>query len=386
MHQSVGGVMRIVVILPRRMHFGAERATAIDLCVRDFVKHSAHRASTLVLSVPVDPPFEDVNFKAVSGGRSKAHWSKLFAEAARGEAPDLVVAHQHLESAAEIARRLAPVPVILHRHNIVKSSNWLRRWRHGRMYERFARTIWVSDVARQVFAGNFPRLAARAVTVHNGLDLAGWTPRQERQPVVLCVGRASPAKGILEAAIGVAQALSARPGWRAQFILSGLDGDAPYFEAVRHALAPLGRRAQILADQRHDDVKSAFESAAIAVVPSLFAEPFGRTAIEAFAGGAALIASTAGALGEVTGDAALKLDEVTPAAIAQAVSTLIDTPSRRSGLGAAGLARVRGQFEIGALAGGLDAVYEQVLNPETAARRAAGAPGAASAYGTLGIL
>ena len=78
---------------------------------------------------------------------------------------------------------------------------------------------------------------------------------------------------------------------------------------------PLGSRAEIQTDQPHSVVKRAYESAAIAIVPSIFPEPFGRTAIEAFAGGAALVASRSGGLSEVVGDAALTLERVTPEAI-----------------------------------------------------------------------
>ena len=40
--------MKIAVILPRGMHFGPKRATAIDLCVRDFVTFSRFRDTTAI--------------------------------------------------------------------------------------------------------------------------------------------------------------------------------------------------------------------------------------------------------------------------------------------------------------------------------------------------
>lgn len=366
--------MRVVNVLPRLMHFGAGRATAIDLCVHDFVRHSIYRDETVVLGPRIDEPFEDVNFEPVSGGLSKAHWAWLYARSALELRPGIVVVHQHLPTAAAIARLLAPIPVIFHRHNFVKVRSRLQQWWHGRAYSRFPRTIWVSGTARQTFTLQFPHLAARAVTVHNGLDLSDWTPAGERQPMVFCAGRATPAKGILEAATGVTQALLHRPGWRAQFILSSLDGDTAYLEAVRQALRPLGARAEVLTDQRHDTVRTAYQTAAIAVVPSRFAEPFGRTAIEAFAGGAALIASTAGALDEVTGEAALKLPDVTPSSIAEAAGALIDSPALRVELAAKGLTRVRERFEISRMARQLDGVYEQVAGPRATAERATATP------------
>jgi glycosyltransferase involved in cell wall biosynthesis len=42
-------------------------------------------------------------------------------------------------------------------------------------------------------------------------------------PEILCVGRACPDKGILEAAEAIAMLLPDYPGWRARFVLACLD-------------------------------------------------------------------------------------------------------------------------------------------------------------------
>lgn len=375
--------MRITVLLPRRMHFGPRHATSIDLCSRDFLLHSAYRDSTVVLGRPVDEPFDGVNFKPVIGGKSTTSVAEAFADAAAAERPDVVVVHQHVPSAAIIARRLAPVPVLLYRHGMAKPGNWLHRWRHGRMYARMAGVIWVSDKARQNWAAEFPHLASRGVTVHNGLDIGAWHPQAERERVVLCVGRASPEKGILEAAQGVAAALTERDDWRARFILSRQDRADAYFAAVKEALGPLGERAEVLADQSHDAVRAAYESAAIAVVPSIVSEAFGRTAIEAFAGGAALVSSRAGALGEVTGDAAWPLTEVSPLTIAEAVGTLMGNEQLRTTLAAGGQARAMVNYNIQDLAAQLDGIYEQVARQTPArSRKTSGVQLAPSAHVT----
>lgn len=353
--------MRILTLLMRRMHFGPRRATSIDLCTRDLLVHSAYRNTTLVLGEPVDEPFEGANFKAVARGKSSSSAAEAFVEAAAAERPDLVVVHQHLPSAAFVARRLAPIPVLLYRHGMAKPGNWLHRWRHGRMYERAARVIWVSDTARMNWAAQYPHLAERGVTIHNGLNVRSWQPRLERERVVLCVGRAAPEKGILEAAQGVTQILAQREGWRARFILSRHDRADSYFASVVNALGPLGDRAEVLTDQPFDVVRRACESAAINVVPSIVAEAFGRAAIEAFAGGAALVSSRSGALREVTGNAALSLAEISPQAIGGAVRTLIDDAGLRASLAAEGRVRVQSLYDIRHLAAQLDGLYEQVV-------------------------
>lgn len=356
-------LMRVVNILPRGMHFGPTAATAIDLCVRDFVTHSAYRGSTTVLAEPVKTPFDDISYRPVHLVPAESHWAAAlrFADAARQLSPDIVIVQHHVPSASALARNMAPVPVLLHRHNLQTSVNPLMRLYHAWQFDALAKTIWVSDVARQSFVRQHPRLASRAVTVHSGLDLSAWVPAQKREAVILCVGRATPEKGILQAAEGACAILGGASGWRTQFILSRLDRNEDYLQSVRQALAPLGTRAEVLTDQPHAVVKQAYETAAVALVPSIFPEPFGRTAIEAFAGGSALICSRSGGLPEVVGNNAHPLAEVTSHTVAEALTKLIDDEPLRMRLAAGGRQRAEQCFNIVTQSRRLDTLYEELL-------------------------
>ena len=112
-----------------------------------------------------------------------------------------------------------------------------------------------------------------------------------------------------------------------------------YTASVRAALAPLGEQAIIEEQRPFAEVKAAYERAAIAVVPSKWEEPFGRTALEAHAGGAALISSGTGGLAEVSGNAALILPEVSADAIGTALDRLVGDEALRVRLAEAGAKR-----------------------------------------------
>ncbi|MCP6769397.1 glycosyltransferase, partial [Klebsiella pneumoniae] len=80
-------------------------------------------------------------------------------------------------------------------------------------------------------------------------------------------------------------------------------------------LTPLqrfGPRVAVLRSAALDQVREQMKSAAIAVTPSTWDEPFGLTAVEAHAAGAALISSGRGGLREASGDHAHYLEAVTP--------------------------------------------------------------------------
>lgn len=158
------------------------------------------------------------------------------------------------------------------------------------------------------------------------------------------------------------------PGWRTRFILSDLQTHPDYFRRVQAALSAIGAQASIETQRPFAEVKAANERSAIALVPSKWTEPFGRTALEAHAGGAALISSGTGGLPEISGEAALMLPSVTSEAIANAAETLITNDVLRERLAREGAARTRTLFDIRVLAAALD----NFLTVVAAGGRAAG--------------
>lgn len=86
-----------------------------------------------------------------------------------------------------------------------------------------------------------------------------------------------------------------------------------------------------------------FGSAHVGVVPSLY-EGFSLPAIELMSCATPLVATTAGALPEVVGDAALSVPPGDPEALAQAIRTVMDDADLAARLGAAGRARVMERY------------------------------------------
>lgn len=352
--------MRIAIVLPRGTYFGPARATAIDLCVRDFVQNSAFKGTTMVFAEDVEFPFDNVSFVGIRRpkGIAQRKFTRLLVGKIADYQPDLIVVHQHLSSAAAISRRFGSIPVMYHRHNTPKKRrNPVKTVIDLWMYSRLAKVLFVSDFSRAKFVAAVPRLDAKAVTVCNGLDVSAWTPAKVPGRTVLFVGRAVPEKGGLEAARAVVAALGGKSEWNACFILSTLAADFPYLEQIRTELTPLGSRADIRLDQPFDVVKAMFENSAVALVPSRFEEPFGRTAIEAMAGGSALVCSLRGGLREVAEGACLEIDPENHRAFTDAVSELVSDEVSRERLARLGRERVQSRFSIQGQSAILDAIY-----------------------------
>lgn len=108
-------------------------------------------------------------------------------------------------------------------------------------------------------------------------------------------------------------------------------------------------------------VLEAFRRSSIAVVPSVWAEPFGIVVIEAMSGGAAVVASNVGGIPEIVqhGISGLLVPPGDAPALRQALSDLISDPGRRAEIGEA--ARRRSQnFTAGRVVPQLEDQYRQL--------------------------
>jgi glycosyltransferase involved in cell wall biosynthesis len=136
----------------------------------------------------------------------------------------------------------------------------------------------------------------------------------------------------------------------------------PHEKEISGTLAPLGGQVEMAGFLSHEETLTHFARAAIAVTPSVWAEPFGRTALEAMAYGCAVISSGTGALREVTADAALTPPEMSAEALAHAILALGEDADLRASYSR--LARERAQyFAIEARAQALDRARSQMLAP-----------------------
>lgn len=343
------------------MHYAPDRATSVDLCARDFVVHSRFREAITVIGEAVGNPFADAPFIGVEGigkrfgpvGFGDRSFAPV-ADAIRQAEPDAILVHQYPMAAARIARAFPSLPVVLQRHNHLPTRGGLHRIWRDRAFRGLALVAFVSETARRSYTGSAPS----AVT-YNGIDTSAFLPGA-KEKTVLFAGRAVPEKGVEIFAEAAAAALRDRPDWRAVMALGGGKAVTATVEAVRRHLSPLARRAELMFDLPHMTVMDLFARAEIAVVPSVWAEPFGRTALEAMTSGAAVISSGRGGLTEVTGDTAITTGTVQPADFAAAISRLIDDPALRSRLQAEGRARAVERYDIRIVTAAFDDLLAKV--------------------------
>lgn len=297
--------MKIAAVLPRGMIFSPKGATSIDLVTRDLMLAGGYGSEAFVVGAKVDDPFADVDFRAIDADGSKA-FLKSAAHLLKSEQPDLVVVHQHPESAAALARAIAPIPVVLHRHGLLRNKRGLlSKWRKGRQFSKLAGVIFVSDFLRRRFLENYPLMADKAHVVWNGIDTDFWKPASSKQTSIAFAGRARADKGILE--LVSAYTCLNPEGWSLELALAvQTDKERQFFDALMRKIAG-SKTITIRKNLSATEVRDLFARSAIAALPSIVEEGFHRAAIEAMACGCATIATQRGGAPEAAGSAGILL-------------------------------------------------------------------------------
>ncbi len=362
----------IAYVLLRNSVFGPKGAASVELCVRDLARNSRYAGSTLVVCPKVDEPFDGVAIETVPdaafGGNLAKAWS--VGRMLRRRRVDIAIVENHLPVAALIAS-VARLPVILHSHAYENAAKGrLKRVVRDAELSRISGLAFVSEDCANRFLANFPKASGPMRAVPNGLDMAAWSDTGPKEKTILSVGRALDDKGHVEAMAAIVRLLPSRPDWRARFILSATDREPKTVQTLRKAAARMAGQVTIETNLPYAEVKAAWEKAAVAIVLTKTPEPFGRTALEALASGAALLTSGLGGLAEVCGPHAEIANPAGSEGLVVRLASLLDSQNLREKLARAGRARVASLFDIGVVAKRMDDFIDEVVARDFHSRHA----------------
>ena len=317
--------------------------------------------------------FPGVDFRAVHTPRflplsPTQRYAIGVALALRKEPPSLIEVHNKPDVASLLARFFPGRPVSLFLHNDPRSMRGARSpTRRGRLMRDLAGVATVSEHIRQMLLeGVTPPPARAPILLHNSIDaseLPAPTPVAERDRMILFAGRVVPDKAPDAFVAACALALPKLPGWRAQIIgADGFSSNSPetgFVQQVRQAAATAG--VEMLGYRSHFEVLAAMGRAAIVVVPSRWQEPFGLTALEAMACGAAVACSNRGGLAEIMGGAGVVIDPDDPVATAEALLLLAQDETKRGCLSERGRKRASTLFSLQKTMAALDGFRDAII-------------------------
>jgi glycosyltransferase involved in cell wall biosynthesis len=205
---------------------------------------------------------------------------------------------------------------------------------------RAHRLIAISENSRQDAARLLGLDPERIEVIYPGVPEVyfGAQARPTEQPYVLYLGTIEPRKN-------VDTLLDAWSGFRLHsdfdLVIAGASGWAAGKTLARLASRPAGVR--YLGYVPEDELPGLMAGASAFVYPSLY-EGFGFPVAQAMAAGVPVITSNTSCLPEIAGDGALLVDPRSPAEIRAALEKLLESPSLRQELRAAGMARAQRDY------------------------------------------
>jgi len=224
--------------------------------------------------------------------------------------------------------------------------------------------------------------AARIVVIHNGVHLTRFSgpaePDGVRQefglapgvPLVAVASRLSRLKGLeqfLEAAAVVSRHTDA-----ARFMVSGeaAPKDQPYLGELKALAARLGLADRVIFTGLRSDVPRLIAGVDVAVMPSLN-EALSNALLESMASGAPVVATRVGGTPEalVDGENGLLVPPGDAAALALAITRLLDAPELAARLGRAARQSIADRFSIERMTTTTEDLYRRLLARAARTRR-----------------
>jgi glycosyltransferase involved in cell wall biosynthesis len=273
--------------------------------------------------------------------------------------------------------RLSAYATLLHRARLVYRYNLAYRRPRNHMMDR----IYLSRVAACVYQSHWIEKDAAehagwmrripSYRVPNGYDTRRYAPRVEdglrfraslgippEVPVVLTLAKLVRNKGH-EVAIEALAELR-RTGIELAYVVCGDGGKE---EELRALAASLGVSAIFTGLLDAEEIVAALAAADLVVHPSL-REIFPNAVGEAMACGRPVVAADAGGTTELVGGdgtAGVLVPPGNPAALAEAIRTLLADPERRVRLGAAARRRIETEFPLSRMIDGYERVLGEVV-------------------------
>ncbi|HXP19221.1 MAG TPA: glycogen synthase [Streptosporangiaceae bacterium] len=296
------------------------------------------------------------------------------------------VVHSHTwyaNLAGHLASVLYGIPHVMTVHSLEPLRPWkaeqlgggyaLSWWCERTAAESAAAVIAVSSRMRSDLLATYPAVSAdRVHVIRNGIDTAEYAPDHgtdvlERYGIdpgratVVFVGRITRQKGLpvlLRAAEHLDPAV--------QLVLCAGQADTSELNAevtslVEHLIETRSGVVWLNGMLPKAEVIQILSHATVFACPSLY-EPLGIVNLEAMACGAAVVASDIGGIPEVVMDlrTGLLVPPNDPAALADAINSLVRDPARASAMGQLGRQRVAAEFSWPAIAAQTAALYTEL--------------------------
>ena len=294
--------MKIASILPYKENYSKQGAGAVALWISEFMRDSTYKNKTYVIGNTLNKEYLtknyiniDINSLNSKLNSTTKEYSNNIIKKIKNLNFDIVELHNRPVMVKEFFRKINS-KIILYFHNDPTTMKGAMSVSE-RIYllENVDKIIFISKWVKQRFFKDLPILSDnKTQIIYHSIDPIKKIVKKNKQ--IIFVGKLNESKGYDLYCKSMFKVLNTNKNWIALSI-----GEERRFQNY-----PTHIRHKNLGQISHKKVMDYLSKSEIAIIPSRWEEPFGRTALEASSRGCATIISTTGGLTE-TSDYTIKL-------------------------------------------------------------------------------
>ena len=318
--------LKIATILPYKENYSYKKASAASLWVSEFFKKSKYKKENIIYGHTKYQDYLTVNYKNIRLNNIKTKFKSTTNEYANklskeinNQFFDLIEIHNRPQLLFKLTN-LIKNKFIFYFHNdplSMKGSKTIKE--RLKLLDSVEKIIFVSEWVRDRFFLNLDKkLQTKTETVYPSVNKQ---KKSKKRKSIIFVGRLNYSKGYDIFKTAIIKILDEYPDWNA-YSLGDEDRRNIYIKHSRH---------KELGFLNHKKTLNILNQSEIAVVPSRWEEPFGRTSLEASSRGCATIISNRGGLTETT-DAAIILKNLNSNELYLEIKKLIKNNKKRKSL------------------------------------------------------
>ena len=294
--------MKIASILPYKENYSKHGAGAVALWISEFMRDSIYKKKTYVIGNTLNKSFLtknyiNINIKSLNSrfNSTTKEYSNNIIKKIKNMNFDVIELHNRPVMVKEFFKKINS-KIILYFHNDPTTMKGAMSVSE-RIYllENVDKIIFISKWVKKRFFKDLPILSDnKTQIIYHSIDPIKKILKKNKQ--IIFVGKLNESKGYDLYCKSMFKVLDKNKDWIALSI-----GEEKRFQNY-----PIHKRHKNLGQISHKKVMDYLSKSEIAIIPSRWEEPFGRTALEASSRGCATIISTNGGLTE-TSDYTIKL-------------------------------------------------------------------------------
>ena len=326
--------MNIDIIMPYKEIFSEKKASSVSLTIKNSWEFSEFKSSIKVFGQFTEVPFADINFVGLKikrflhfGNNRSILMNYLNLHKKDTRLRKIIEFHNRPYLFNIAVRQLRNFPMSIHFHNDPTEMRGSKTISERIEIAKNASAVYfVSKYIKKRFLSGISKDFNNLYVLPNGLERK-LHKQPEKNKEIAFIGRLVKEKGAHIFIESIRSLVKKYPEWKFRIIGTSKAGNeklkTSYEKKVIRDFKALGNNIEYSGFISNSEVKEMMKTLSILVVPSIWEEPFGLTALEGFCYGAAIIASKVGGLEEILEGTGLLIKDIDEIKLEKSITNLI---------------------------------------------------------------